>query len=202
MSYPQQQGPYGQMPASRPPSTAMLTVTSVISTIVGLAYVGLFVAMGISAGEEITTIQELKELKDRGAPITNTDADLAESITENELAVVIFYAGAALTVPLLVASLMARGGRNWTRNLASIFIVVPIAVIAFTVIHDINDGHPENAFALVFTIPAIVLAVFWWLPPTSRAMTSRKWQRQQGTPAMPGWQGRPPPVNQHPGQGY
>ena len=190
MTYPQQQAPYGQMPASRPPSTAMLTVTSIISTIVGLAYVGLFAAMGISAGDEISTIEELQQLKEQGAPITNTDADLAESITENELAIVIFFAGAALTIPIMVASLVALGGRSWARNLAGTFLVVPIAVIIFTVIHDINDGHSENAFALVFTIPAIVLAVLWWLPPTSRAMTSRRWQRQA------------PPVTQHPGRGY
>jgi ABC-type Fe3+ transport system permease subunit len=168
----------------------MLTATSVISTIVAVAYIGLFVLMGISAGDEISTIEELQRLKDQGASVTNTDADLEESITENKLAMVVFFAGAALTIPLVVASLMARAGRSWARALASIFMAGPIAVIAFGVIHDINDGHPENAFALVFTIPAVVLAVLWCLPPTTRALTSRRWQRQA------------PPVTQHPGRGY
>jgi hypothetical protein len=184
MTYPPQQRP--QL-TSRPPSTAMLTVTSVISSIVGLAYVGLFVAMAISAGDEITTFRELQQLKDQGAPITNTDADLAESIADNELAVVVFFGGAALTVLLVVASLLAVAGRGWARNLATMSILPPTVVIVFTVVHDINSGHPENAFALVFTIPAIVLAVLWWLPPTSRAMATRKWRRtavQHGQPPL------------------
>lgn len=118
---------------------------------------------------------------------------------------VVFFVGAALTVLLVVAILLAVAGRGWARNLATTSILPPIVVIVFGVVHDINDGHPENAFALVFTIPAIVLAVLWWLPPTSRAMATRKWRRaagQQGTPSTPGWQGRPPPVNQSPGRGY
>lgn len=183
---PQQPGP---PQAVRPRSTAMLTVTWLVSAIAGFAYVGLFVLMGIAASDEITTIEELKDLKARGAQVTNTIEDLNESIAENELAIIVFFGGAAITIPLVVASIVAVTGRSWTRGLATVFLLPPVFVITFGVIHDINDGHPENAFALVFTIPALVLAVLWWLPPTSRAMAARRWQRTpvpQGPPMMPG----------------
>lgn len=177
----------------------MLSVTAVISSIVGLAYVGLFVLMAIGAADEITTIERLQRLKAEGAQITNTNEDLEASIAENEMAIVVFAVGAAITVPLVVASLLAFGGRGWARTLASVFMLPPVVVIAFGVVHDVNEGRPENAYALVFTIPAIVLAVLWWLPATSRAMAARKWRRtagQQGPPPMPGWPGQP--VNQPP----
>lgn len=62
------------------------------------------------------------------------------------------------------------------------------AVIIFGVLHDIADGHPENAYALVFTLPATVLAILWWLPATTRAMTARRMKRE---PVPPVPQARP-----------
>ncbi|MCT2584254.1 hypothetical protein [Actinophytocola gossypii] len=167
----------------------MLTVTSVLSAIAGLAYVGLFVLMSISAAAEIETIEKLVRLKENGsANITNTYEDLAASVEENELATVVFGVGAALTIPLVVAGLLALGGRGWARVLATVFMLPAVVVVTFGVIHDIADGHPENAFALVFTVPALVLTLLWWLPPTSRAMVAKRWRRaatHQGRP-MPG----------------
>ena len=160
----------------------MLTATRVVTAIVGLAYVGLFVLMGLSASDEISTIEELKELKADGAPITNTVEDLDASIAENELAIVVFFTGAALTLPLVVAGFLAVTGRAWARVLAAVFFVPPTAVIIFSVLHDIADGHPENAYALVFTLPAIVLAILWWLPATTRAMTARRLKREPVPP--------------------
>jgi hypothetical protein len=176
---PAQAGPRhaGPPQAARRPSTAPLTVSWVLSSIFGFAYIGLFVLMGVSAGEEITQIEQLRELKAGGAPITNTDEDLLASIAENELGMVVFFTGTALTIPLLVAGFLGRTGRGWARVLATVCLVPPTVVIVFSVLHDINDGHPENAFAMVFTLPAIVLAVLWWLPATSRAMAARRWQR-------------------------
>jgi hypothetical protein len=169
--------PAGPAPAPRRPSTALLTVSWVLSSIFGLAYVGLFVLMGVGAGEEITLIEKLQEMKENGAQVTNTDEDLEASIAENELAIVVFFTGAAITIPLMVASILGRAGRSWARVLATIFLLPPTVVIIFGVIHDMAEGRPENAYALVFTLPAIVLAVLWWLPATSRAMAARRWQR-------------------------
>jgi hypothetical protein len=155
----------------------MLTVTWLVTSIIGLAYVALFVLMGASASDEISTIEELKEMKASGAQVTNTVADLDASIAENEMAIVVFFAGAALTLPLVVASFAGVTGRGWVRGVVSGFLVVPIVVIVFGVIHDIQDGHEENVVALVLTVPAIVLAILWWLPPTTRAMTARRLTR-------------------------
>lgn len=184
MTYsPQQPWPRGQQlapppaPDARRPSTALLTVSWVLSSIFGMAYVGLFVLMGVGAGEEITTIEMLQEMKANGAQVTNTDEDLAASIAENELAMVVFFTGVVLTIPLVYAAILGRAGRNWARVVATVFLVPPTVVITFGVIHDMAEGRPENAFALVFTLPAIVLAVLWWLPATSRAMAARRWQR-------------------------
>lgn len=105
----------------------MLTVTWLVTSIVGLAYAGLFALMGVGASDEIATIEKLKELKAGGTQITNTVADLDASIAENELAIVVFFTGAALT--------------------------------------------------LVLTVPALVLAILWWLPPTTRAMIARRRSR-------------------------
>lgn len=164
-------------------STAMLTVTWLVTSIIGFAYVGLFVLMGVGASDEISTIEELKEMKASGVQVTNTVADLDASIAENELAIVVFFAGAALTLPLVIASFAGVTGRGWVRGVATGFLVVPAVVIVFGVIHDIQDGHEENVVALVLTVPAIVLAILWWLPPTTRAMTARRHKRtpvQQG----------------------
>ncbi|OLF05103.1 hypothetical protein BLA60_37625 [Actinophytocola xinjiangensis] len=168
----------------------MLTTTSVICAIAGLAYVGLFVMMALGAASEITTIERLLSMKDGGAQVTNTVEDLQDSISENEMAIVVFWIGAALTVPLVVASLLAIGGRGWARGLATAFLLPPTVVIAFGVIHDINDGHEENVFALVFTVPAIVLAVLWWLPATTRALRTRR--PVAPPPQQQGWYGQPP----------
>lgn len=185
MSYP------SAGPAARRPSTAMLTTTSVICAIAGLAYVGLFVMMALGAASEITTIERLLSMKENGAAqITNTVEDLNDSIAENEMAIVVFWVGAALTVPLVVASFLAIGGRGWARGLATAFLLPPTVVIAFGVIHDINDGHEENVFALVFTVPAIVLAVLWWLPATTRALRTRR--PVAPPPQQQGWYGQPP----------
>ena len=160
-----------------PKSTAMLTVTWLLTSIIGIAYVGLFVLMGVGATDEISTIERLKEMKEGGAQITNTVADLDASIAENKMAIVVFFVGAALTLPLVIASFAGRTGRPWVRGVATGFLVVPIVVIVFGVIHDIQDGHEENVVALVLTVPAIVLAILWWLPPTTRAMTARRLKR-------------------------
>ncbi|MFC4857200.1 hypothetical protein [Actinophytocola glycyrrhizae] len=188
---PQQPWPAGRQPgpppAEPPRSTAMLTATWVVTSIVGLAYIGLFVLMGLGASDEISTIEKLKEMKAGGAPITNTVEDLDESIAENELAIVVFFVGAALTLPLVIASFLAGTGRAWVRVTATIFLVPPIVVIVFGVVHDIRDGHPENAFALVFTLPAIVLAILWWLPATTRAMTARRLKREPVPPVPQGY---------------
>lgn len=155
----------------------MLTATWMVSLLAGLAYVGLFVLMGVGASSEITTIERLKDMKQGGAQITNTFEDLDASIAENEMAIIVFFAGAALTIPLVLASILARTGRGWTRVLAVLGMLPPTVVIVFGVIHDINDGHEENVFALVFTIPALVLTVLWCLPATTRAMAARQWRR-------------------------
>jgi hypothetical protein len=155
----------------------MLTVTWLVTSIIGIAYFGLFVLMGIGAIGEISTIEELKEMKAGGVQVTNTVADLDASIAENEMAIVVFFAGAALTLPLVLASFAGVTGRSWVRGVATGFLVVPIVVIVFGVIHDIQDGHEENVVALVLTVPAIVLAILWWLPPTTRAMLARRLTR-------------------------
>ncbi|GAB3439866.1 hypothetical protein [Actinophytocola sediminis] len=174
---PPAQPPVGPPPGERPPSTALLTATWLVSLIAGVAYIGLFTLMALGAADEITTIERVQDLKDSGGPVTNTDEDLAASIAENELAIIVFAVGAVLTIPLLVASVLGRTGRAAARVLATVFLLPPAVVIAFGVVHDINDGHPENAFALVFTLPAIVLSVLWWLPPTTRGMAARRWRR-------------------------
>lgn len=156
----------------------MLTVTWILTSIFGLAYVGLFVLMGVGASDEITTIERLKDMKEQGsANVTNTMADLDASIAENEMAIVVFFVGAALTLPLVVASLLGRTGRGWVRIVSAIFMLPPIVVIIFGVIHDIKDGHPENAVALVLTVPALVLTTLWCLPATTRAMAARRARR-------------------------
>jgi hypothetical protein len=66
-----------------------------------------------------------------------------------------------------------------------LFVLPAIVVIVYGVLHDAAEGRPENAFALVFTIPAIVLVLLWWLPPTTRAMAAKRWRRavtHQGRP--------------------
>jgi len=174
----------------------MLTVTGVISGIVGLAYVGLFVMMAIGAAGEITTIEDLLRMKENGsAQITNTVEDLNDSLDENEMAIVVFSVGAALTVPLVVTSFLAVSGRSWARATATAFLLPPVVEIVFGVIHDVNDGHEENVFALVFTIPAIVLAVLWWLPATTRAMRYKRPPVPPGPPQQ-GWYGQPGPPQQ------
>lgn len=163
---------------ARPQSTAILTVTWILTSIVGFAYVGLFVLMGIGATDEIDTIEKLKDMKDQGsANITNTYEDLDASIAENEMAIIVFFVGAALTLPLVVASLLGRTGQAWVRVVSAIFMLPPIVVIIFGVIHDIQDGHPENAVAAVLTIPALVLGLLWCLPATTRAMAARRARR-------------------------
>ncbi|MFI7672984.1 hypothetical protein [Actinophytocola sp. NPDC049390] len=152
----------------------MLTATWVITSIVGLAYTGLFVLMALGALDEIETFEDVKAMKAGGAQVTNTVADLDASIAENELAIVVFLTGAALTLPLVVVSLLGRTGRAWVRALATTFLLPAIVVIVFGVIHDIADGHPENAVAFALTVPAIVLLVAWWLPATTRAMAARR----------------------------
>lgn len=162
----------------------MLTATWVVTAIVGLAYVGLFVLMGLGASDEISTIEELKEMKASGAQITNTVEDLDASIAENELAIVVFLTGAALTLPLVITGLLGRTGRVWVRGVVTTLLAPPFVVIVFGVIHDIGDGHPENAVAFVLTIPAIVLAILWWLPATTRAMAARRARREPVLPSM------------------
>ena len=98
--------------------------------------------MGVSANDEIATIEKMKELKAGGAQVTNTVADLDASIAENEMAIVI-------------ASFAGVTGRQWVRGVVTGFVVVP----------------------------AIVLAILWWVPPTTRAMTARRHRR---TPAQHG----------------
>jgi hypothetical protein len=155
----------------------MLTVTWVLTAITGIAYIGLFVLMGLGASEEITTLENVKEMKAAGAPVTNTVEDLDASIADNELAIVVFFAGAALTLPLVVASFFGVAGRTSVRVLATVLLGPPAVVIVFGVLHDIAAGHTDNAFAFVFTLPAILLAILWWLPATTRAMTARRAKR-------------------------